>query len=269
MTPTRTSTLLSINSVSLSYGPTPVLRDVNLIVRDLIRPGCITGQTLGLLGPSGIGKSTLLRILSGLLAPTSGTVLIGREQRPTTPGSVGMVNQTYTLYHNRTVLSNLTVAALQSATRPTRHVAAQQAVDILNEFGLLDKAHSYPSQLSGGQRQRVAIAQQMLCSGELLLFDEPTAGLDPLAKLKTCELIANLANRSENETVVLCSHDIPSVVAICDTVLVMGREPGLPGAKIVAEIDLIARGLMWHTNVRRLPQFSETVEELQEMFKSL
>lgn len=65
----RTDVLLSVNSVSLSYGPIPVLRDCSFIVRDLIRPGCVTGQTLGLLGPSGIGKSTLLRIIAGLQPP--------------------------------------------------------------------------------------------------------------------------------------------------------------------------------------------------------
>lgn len=264
--PLRTDTLLSVNSVNLSYGPNTVLRDCSFTVRDLIRPGCITGQTLGLLGPSGIGKSTLLRIIAGLQPPTSGTVLLGREQRPTQAGDVGMVNQTYTLWKHRTVLGNLVTAALQAKDKPNLHIAKARSAGVLDQFGLLDKAFMYPAQLSGGQRQRIAIAQQIVTGGELILFDEPTAGLDPLAKTNTCRLIAELSNRTENETVILCSHDISSVVAICDTVLVLGRTAGQPGANIVTEIDLISRGLMWHDDVRRMPEFAATVEELQEMF---
>ncbi len=270
MTPaSRTSTLLSVNSLSLSYGPTTVLRDCSFTIRDLIRPGCVTGQIVGILGRSGAGKSTLLRAIAGLLKPTTGTVLINIEQRPVCPGDVGIVSQRYTVYRNRDVLSNLIVAALRSPDRPTPKEATQRSIDILNSFGLLDKAHLYPCQLSGGQQQRVAICQQIVTNSNFLAFDEPTAGLDPAAKAKTCQLIAQLANRSETETLLLVSHDIPSVVALCDTVLVMGSQPDGPGAKIVAEIDLISRGLMWHDEVRRLPQFAETVEELQDMFTRL
>ncbi len=269
MTSARTDTLLSVNSVSFSYGPNTVLRDCSFTIRDLIRPGCVTGQTVGLLGPSGIGKSTLLRILAGIQKPNSGTVLAGRDQHPVQPGEVGMVNQTYTLWQHRTVLSNLVTAALQSKDKPTRATSHARADAILAQFGLSDKANRYPIQLSGGQRQRVAIGQSIVTGGDLVLFDEPTAGLDPIAKANTCKLIAELANRTENETVIICSHDIPSVVAICDTVLIMGRTPGQLGANIISQIDLIERGLMWHDDVRRTPEFSATVEELQEMFTRL
>jgi len=276
MDATRTTPLLSVNNISLSYGAVPVLRDCSFTVRDLIRPGCITGQVVGILGRSGCGKTSLLKIIAGLLQPTSGTVLIDVDQHPTHAGDVGIVSQQYTVYRNRDVLSNLTVAAQQAANRPTPVAAKQRAVDMLNSFGLLEQAHNYPCQLSGGQRQRVAIMQQMLTGTSFLAFDEPTAGLDPLAKATTCSLISQLANRSETETVLLVSHDIPSVVAMCDTVLVMGREPGAggggsgsSGAKIITEIDLISRGLMWHDQVRRLPAFTETVEELQDMFTRL
>ena len=138
---TRLDTLLSIEHVSLSYGTNVVLRDVNASIKDLVRPGCVTGQVVGLLSPSGRGKTTLLRIIAGLLKPTSGSVWLGKDREPAHPGNVGLVSQNYLLYRNRDVLSNLTVAARQAKDKPTPKVASQRAVDLLNEFGLLDKSH--------------------------------------------------------------------------------------------------------------------------------
>ena len=265
----RTDTLLSIENVSLSYGSNVVLKDVNARIQDLVRPGCVTGQVCGLLGPSGIGKSTVLRIMAGLQKPTTGAVYLGANRKPVAPGDVGMVSQASIVYRNRDVMSNIVIAAENAADKPSAKVAKQRAVDILNDFGLLDKAQLYPVQLSGGQRQRVSIAQQMVCCSDFLVFDEPTAGLDPIAKAKTCELIGKLASRSELETLVICSHDIPSVVTTCDTVWLLGRTPGVPGARIVEEYDLIERGLAYHDDVTRMPEFADTVRELSDRFSSL
>lgn len=263
MTATRTDTLLSIEHVSLSYGDNVVLRDVNAEIKDLVRPGCVTGQVVAFLGPSGVGKTSLLRIIAGLQKPTSGVVRIGKSPHPVRAGDVGLVSQDYMTYRNRDVMSNLTVAA---RFRPD---PKQAAVDILNEFGLLDKAHLYPCQLSGGQRQRISIAQQLLSAQDYLLFDEPTAGLDPLAKAKVCHLISELANRTETETIICVTHDIPSAVSVADTIWCMGRDPGQPGARIVEEYSMIERGIMWHPDVQRTPEFAETVRELSDRFNTL
>jgi ABC-type nitrate/sulfonate/bicarbonate transport system ATPase subunit len=267
--PTRTDTLLSINNVTMAYGENVVLRDIKIGIQDLIRPGIVTGQIVGLVGPSGIGKTTLLRIIAGLQKPTSGTILLGKAQTPVRAGDVGVVSQNYILYRNRDVMSNLVIAAKQAKDKPTDIVAKQRAGDMLNDFGLLDKAHLYPCQLSGGQRQRVAIGQQILASGDFLLMDEPTAGLDPIAKDTVCDLITRVGNRSEVSTLVICSHDIPSLVAVCDTLWVLGRTTGKPGASIGATYDLAARNLTWEPGIRRSPQFTEVVEELQYLFRSL
>lgn len=168
----RTDTLLAIENVSLSYGDNVVLRDVNVKIDDLVRPGFVTGQVVGLLGPSGIGKSTLLRIMAGLNKPTAGTVLLGKDRKPVQPGDVGMVSQDYRVYRHHDVLTNLEIAA--------RHLPnpKQASVDMLNSFGLLDRAHLYPCQLSGGQRQRLAIGQQILSAGNLaqIYLTHPIAG---------------------------------------------------------------------------------------------
>jgi ABC-type nitrate/sulfonate/bicarbonate transport system ATPase subunit len=259
----RTDTLLSIESVSLSYGDNVVLQDVNAKIDHLARPGVTSGQITAVLGPSGVGKTSLLRIIAGLQKPTTGDVYLGKDRVPAKAGDVGVVSQNYLLFRNRDVLSNLVIAARRYPD------AKQRAVDMLNEFGLLDKSHLYPCQLSGGQRQRVAIAQQILSSDEFLLFDEPTAGLDPLAKAKVCDLISKLACRDDLETLLLVTHDIPSAVAVADMIWVMGREPGQPGARIVEQYDLVSRGLCWQPDIRRMPAFAETVEELQDRFKTL
>lgn len=260
---TRTDTLLSIENVSLSYEDNIVLRDINAKILDLVRPGCVTGQVVGLLGPSGIGKSTLLRIMAGLNKPTTGSVLLGSNRQPVRPGDVGMVSQDYRVYRHHEVLRNLEIAA--------RHLPdpKQAAVDMLNSFGLLDKAHLYPSQLSGGQRQRLAIGQQILSAGNFLLFDEPTAGLDPLARRNVCHLISEVANRTELETICICSHDIPSIVSTCDEVWLLGRQPEKLGATIVDTIDLVRRGLCWRPDIHRTPEFTSMVEELQDRFSVL
>jgi polar amino acid transport system ATP-binding protein/sulfate transport system ATP-binding protein len=264
-------TLLSVEGVSLTFDGRVILRDVNVKVDNLQRVQT-TGQIVAFLGPSGIGKSQLLRILAGLQKPTSGDVYLGTERTPVHPGLVGMVAQGYYLYRNRTVLGNLVVAAKRTGC--SEDAAKKKAVDMLKQFDLEDKSSMYPCQLSGGQRQRVAIAQQLLCSEHYLLLDEPTTGLDPIAKRKVCDLVSTVANQDDLNTIIMVTHDIPTAVAIADTLWVMGRERDangdiIPGARIVQSYDLIEMGLTWHQNVRKEPGFARLVEDLQDRFERL
>jgi ABC-type nitrate/sulfonate/bicarbonate transport system ATPase subunit len=128
MTPgvTRTDVLLEIDHVSLSFGDRLVLRDVHASIRDLIRPGFAQGQVVGLLGPSGMGKTQLFRILAGLAQPTTGRVLLTSKKVPAEPGMVGVVDQHYTLFRHRTVGENLTIAARQAGL--SRKEASERAV---------------------------------------------------------------------------------------------------------------------------------------------
>src|SRR5688572_23529969 len=100
------SVLLKAENVSVAKGGVTILRDVNLEIRDVVRPDKTVGQVVGLLGPSGIGKTTLFRILAGLEPPDTGRVLIGEEQKPVERGRVGVVAQHYPLFAHRTVLGN-------------------------------------------------------------------------------------------------------------------------------------------------------------------
>ena len=262
--------LLSVEGVSMKYGNLTVLQNVNAKIRKMTRAGIPTGRIVSFLGPSGCGKSTLLRLLAGLEKPTIGNIFIDAARHVVKAGLVGMVMQHYPLYRNRTIMSNLTVASAQSGAKD----APAKAKDMLNRFGLLDKAEMYPTQLSGGQRQRIAVAQQLLCSEHYLLLDEPTAGLDPIAKKNVGNLVQETANSGDGVTIIMVTHDIPTAVALSDTIWLMGRdrdETGkiISGAHIVDTYDLIECGLTWNPNVRDHPAYAPLVQEITKRFDTL
>ena len=141
------------------------------------------GQVIGVLGPSGVGKTTLFRVLAGLDAPTQGRVLITEHQVPVRAGMVGVVDQHYPLLAHRRVLENLRVATRRAGL--SRHDGRTRAQALLERFELQDLADRWPAELSGGQRQRIAILQQLDCGHTYLLMDEPFSGLDPLCKQRS------------------------------------------------------------------------------------
>ncbi len=264
--------LLQVQHVSVTLGGTPILRDVNLVIRDLVRPGYTQGQVVGLLGPSGVGKTTLFRILAGLDEPDSGQVLVDRECRPVRRGMVGVVAQTYPLLEHRTIRGNLMVAGRQAGL-PARD-SQEKADGLLRRFGLDAHGAKYPAQLSGGQRQRVAIAQQFMCSDHFLLMDEPFSGLDILAAERVSQLIQEMAQADELKTFVLVTHDIAAALQVCDTVLLMGRDRDaqgspIPGARIQATYDLVQRGLAWRAGASSMPEFLQLLGEIRTAFALL
>jgi polar amino acid transport system ATP-binding protein/sulfate transport system ATP-binding protein len=265
-------TLLDIQGIRFVRGGVPILRDITVQIRDVVRPGMSQGQIVGLLGPSGVGKTTLFKILAGLVEPDEGTVRISEAGLPADPGLVGVVTQNYVLFEHRTVLGNLLVAAKQAGISAAD--ARAQAMEYLERFGLAAHAEKYPIQLSGGQRQRVAIAQQLLCSEHYLVMDEPFSGLDVIAQEKVQDLLIEVSRRHEENTIILVTHDVSAAVAVCDTIWLMGRdrEPNgtiIPGARIVEVIDLIERDLAWHPDIRTRPGFHALVDEIKARFHTL
>jgi ABC-type polar amino acid transport system ATPase subunit len=263
--------LIDIKDVSLSYDGKPVLNRINATVRDIVCAGCVTGQVIGILGPSGIGKTQLSRILTGLQPPDSGVVTVGTKTTPLEAGVVGYVQQSYPLLRHRTVLENLVIPAQNSGN--DLKTATARSLDYLQRFGLGDKVRAYPTQLSGGQRQRVAIAAQLLCSEHFLVLDEPTTGLDPVMKDRVCDFIKQVAGLSEENTIFVVSHDIQAICTIADTLWLLGRtrdEQGNSlGASIVKQYNLIDRGIAWEPNPQALPQFSDLVREVRNAFETL
>ncbi|HEX6746023.1 MAG TPA: ABC transporter ATP-binding protein [Longimicrobium sp.] len=268
----RKGVLLDIQGVTFTRNGVPILREVNAQIRDVVRPGVKQGQIVGLLGPSGVGKTTLFKILAGLLKPDAGTVKIGEKALPATPGLVGVVAQNYILFEHRTVLGNLTIAARQAGMSGDDAKAA--AMKYLERFGLAAHADKYPMQVSGGQRQRIAIAQQLLCSENYLVMDEPFSGLDVLQQENVHQLLQEVSQVAEENTLIIVTHDVSAAVAVCDTIWLMGRERDaqgnvVPGARIVEEIDLIERDLCWHPDIRQRPEYIKLVNEIKARFHTL
>jgi ABC-type nitrate/sulfonate/bicarbonate transport system ATPase subunit len=267
--------LLQARDLSLSYGDKCILHDINFSIRDIIRPGMLQGQVVSLVGRSGMGKTQLFRILSGLQQPGSGSITI-RERKPAEtatgsievyqeravrPGDMGVIFQNYYQFGWRTVKQSLLLAA-----RRNKALAGKEEATLLqyaDQFDITDVLHRWPAQLSGGQQQRVSIIQQLLKGADFLLLDEPFSGLDVCVLDKVVELLLQVSLSDELKTLIIVSHDIATAIAISDTVYILGRQAGREGSTLVKEIDLIERGLAWQKGVQQEKVFAETLEEIK------
>jgi len=262
----------------VSKGGTHILKNINIEVKDVVRPDVTQGQIIGMLGPSGVGKTKLFELLSGIIPLDNkehafGKILIGEEQEPVRLGRVGVIQQSYPLFEHRTVQGNLEVAAaIKFKNKSERE---DRITSILKEFDMESRRKFYPATLSGGQKQRVAIAQQILCSNNFLLMDEPFSGLDPTMIEKVSSLILKVANMHELNTMIIVSHDIFATCVVSDTLWVMGRERDekgeiIPcGASIVKEYDLIERGFAWRPDIATIPAFRAMIDEVYKLFPKL
>jgi polar amino acid transport system ATP-binding protein/sulfate transport system ATP-binding protein/NitT/TauT family transport system ATP-binding protein len=252
--------LLQASNISLAYDNNTILRDINFCIRDIKRPNMQQGQVISLIGRSGIGKTQLFKILSGLQQPTTGAVTI-HDNQIVKAGDMGVIFQNYYLFEWRTVYQSLLLAA----TKNTQLNGKEEAMinHYANEFQLTDELKKYPQQLSGGQRQRASIIQQLLKGADFLLLDEPFSGLDVCVLDKVTELLLQVSVSDELKTLIIVSHDISTSVAISDTVLILGNEHGKEGATIKKEIDLVDRELAWQKDIKKEKAFLETVEEIK------
>ena len=272
--------LMTLDNVSLTLGNNLILRDINATIHDIIRSSS-RGRILSVLGKSGAGKSKLFEVISGLLTPTTGTVKLGLKQEPVHPGKVGVVQQNYPLFNHRTVYSNLKVASKLCPGCPNQDTCPNhgktihtRVMEMLEKMQLTQHKDKYPCQLSGGQRQRIAIAQQLLCSETFLLLDEPYSGLDPVMVHEVSNMLIDIANQNEYNTLILVSHDLVASATISDTIWMIGKDKNLdgtdiPGAYIKYVYDLMTMDLCWHKDIQRDPRFLSLIQELQSKFASL
>lgn len=264
--------ILKITDVSLVLDETLILKDINLEVKNVVRPNSTTGQIIGFLGPSGRGKTQLFNIISGLKKPTTGTVEV--FGKPVTVGDVGVVAQKYPLFMHRTVLGNLEVGAARNKTL-TPAERKDKIQFYLERFRISDKANFYPAKLSGGQRQRVAIIQQLLCSENFLLMDEPFSGLDVLMTEEVSETITEVANLSDLNTVIVVTHDFASAAAISNNLWFLGfdfDEHGkpIPGARVKFEENIMDRGFAWQfPEIYDVPEFHTYLRDIRKTFNQL
>ncbi len=180
------------------------------------------GTIVSIVGPSGCGKTTLLNVLSGLIAPTAGSISWYGRQLQGMPPQVGYMLQKDLLFPWRTALANV-MLGLEIKGVP-RAEASERAHVLLDQLGLHGFASHYPSTLSGGMRQRVALARTLVNDPQVLLLDEPFAALDFQTKLVIESDTAQLV-RSQRRSVLLITHDIEEAVSLSDRVIVLSRRP--------------------------------------------
>ena len=191
------------NDVSFSWGDKPLCQQLNLRLRG--------GKTTVMLGRSGIGKSTLLRLIAGLLQPQQGAVQGLR-------GNVAWMGQQDLLYPWLTVLENVMLSARLGGEKADR----PRALALLAQVKLSEVAHAPPHQLSGGMRQRVALARTLYAQREVVLMDEPFATLDVMTKLSLQTLTARLL---QGKTVLLVTHDPLEACRMADDILLLDGQP--------------------------------------------
>jgi polar amino acid transport system ATP-binding protein len=209
---------IEIKSLNAYYDKLHVLKDINLNVEK--------GEILSLIGPSGSGKSSLLKMLVGLLTPKSGEVSLNNDIVNYTSKSdlrtireqIAIVFQQYNLFQNMNVLKNVCIAPTKIQKRNQKEVE-EQAISLLEKVGLKDKLKSYPDELSGGQQQRVAIARALCLNPEILLLDEVTSALDPELVQEVLDSIRLLA--SEGMTMLIVSHEMSFVKEVSSRVVFM------------------------------------------------
>jgi len=209
---------IEIKSLNAYYDKLHVLKDINLNVEK--------GEILSLIGPSGSGKSSLLKMLVGLLKPKSGDVMLNNKQVKYSNNSdlrlireqIAIVFQQYNLFQNMNVLKNVCIAPTKIQKRDQKQVE-EQAINLLEKVGLKDKLKSYPDELSGGQQQRVAIARALCLNPEILLLDEVTSALDPELVQEVLDSVRLLA--SEGMTMLIVSHEMSFVKEVSSRVVFM------------------------------------------------
>ena len=239
----RDDDIILIDHVYKSFRKTRALVDVSLRVK--------RGEVCFVFGPSGGGKSTLLRCINHLEKPYSGTIIV--DGIPVTDektnidkvrAEVGIVFQLFNLFPHLTALRNITLAQ-EKVRKRSKEEAERIARELLERVGIPEKADAYPGQLSGGQKQRVAIARALAMNPRIMLFDEPTSALDPEMIKEVLDVMLDLAQ--EGMTMVVVSHEMGFAKAAAS------RMVFLDGGQIIEEAT--PEGLFANPKEERTKQF--------------
>ena len=207
--------LIETVDLKKNFGSLQVLKGINQTIYQ--------GEVVSIIGPSGGGKSTFLRCLNLLETPTSGKVIFeGQEldakstDLDTHRQKIGMVFQQFNVFPHLTVLNNITITPMLEK-KVSKADAEKEAMELLKQVGLEEKANEYPRKLSGGQKQRLAIVRAMAMHPDVMLFDEPTSALDPEMVKDVLEVIKNLAE--SGMTCVIVTHEMGFAKEVSDRVL--------------------------------------------------
>ena len=208
--------IVSLAHAKKAFSGNEVLRDISLTVNE--------GDVLSIIGPSGGGKSTLLRCMTLLETLDSGELSFGdldvvtKDVQAKAKERFGLVFQSFNLFPHFSVLRNVTDAPISVQKRPREEVLSRGR-ELLAQMGLADKENSYPCELSGGQQQRVAIARALCLNPDVLFFDEPTSALDPELTQEVLKVIRSLAD--QHMTMVIVTHEMSFARDVSDRIVFM------------------------------------------------
>lgn len=211
--------MIKITDLHKSFGNLHVLKGIDFQAD--------TGEVIAIIGPSGMGKSTFLRCINYIERPEKGIIEIDNvkvDAEKCTEKEIkqlrlktSMVFQNYNLFKNKTVLDNV-MLPMTSVQKLEKDEAKKNALQYIDQVGLMDKINEYPSRLSGGQQQRVGIARAMAVNPKLILLDEPTSSLDPELVLGILEILKNLANEHKR-TMIIVTHEMRFARDIADRIV--------------------------------------------------
>ena len=204
--------VLEIKNINKSFNERKILSNFSLNMEE--------GEIVSIIGPSGVGKSTLLRCINGLERIDSGEILINNKSLKRKKDKiskeanleVGLVFQDYNLFPQYSVIKNITLPL----------TAVLKAEELLKKMNLLEKQYSYPYELSGGEKQRVAIARAIATNPKIICFDEPTSALDPKLVIQVSKIIKDLANIGK--AIIIVTHDISFAEQISDRIIEVGEQ---------------------------------------------
>jgi ABC-type nitrate/sulfonate/bicarbonate transport system ATPase subunit len=216
--------ILRAEHITRLYDGAPVIEDVTVTLND--------GEIVSLIGRSGIGKTTLFNILSGLDTPDSGQVFLKGENITGISGHVGYMLQDDLLLPFKTVVNNTAMPLILQGMKQKE--AVNKALQYFDNFGLSGTQNNYPAQLSGGMRQRAALLRSYLYSKDILLLDEPFSALDSLTKATMEKWFYDIAH-SQGISAFLITHDIDEAILLSDRIYVMAGKPGKISEEIRVE----------------------------------
>lgn len=212
--------VIHVDNVSKSFGDLHILKDVDLKLYN--------GENLVVLGRSGTGKSVLIKMISGLLKPDSGIInvlgqevnLLNERELRMLRQRVGFSFQNSALYDSMTVRENLEFPLVRNQRNLTRAEIDKEVSEVLDSVGLLQAINQMPSELSGGQRKRIGIARTLILRPDIMLYDEPTAGLDPITCLEINTLINEVQERYRTSSIVI-THDLSCAKTVGDRMVIL------------------------------------------------